>query len=348
MENMKLSIIVCAYNEQDSIKKCIEELLDQVINHHNIEIIIIDNESKDQTYDIASDCIKSSLFKNIRLFSIEHCPLTSSRNFGLSVAKGDYVAYVDADGYVMKGWLSIILSKIEKGFDLLSGSVAISQKSNFFSRGIFYSHFLPSLESAKPKMIIGANMVFKRSKLISINGFHNTISGRGDETLLLHILTKKYKSFKVLNDMSLKVVNSYANKIEIWLKQQIDEGEAGYYQYIENSIFKRVGKFFIKLSSPILVLFLLFDFFISIHIYLYYFVFSIFLIRHLSRAKYYINSFKIGFYNLSLNYILFIPIILTGSVFLDLGYCLSHFNRKVKDYSYAIPGEKIKSYPKIN
>ena len=348
MKKMKLSIIVCAYNEQDSIKKCIEELLDQVINHHNIEIIIIDNDSKDQTYHIALDCIKNSLFKNITLFSIKHCPLTGSRNFGLNVAKGDYVAYIDADGYVMKGWLSIVLSKIEKGFDLLSGSVAISQKSNFFSRGIFYSHFLPSLESAKPKMIIGANMIFERSKLISINGFQNTISGRGDETLLMHILTKNYQSLKILNDMSLKVVNSYPDKIETWLKQQIQEGKSGYYQEIENGVLIRLAKFIIKISSPIFILLFLLDFFISIHIYLYYFLFSLFLIRQLPKTKYYINSFKIGFSNLSYNYILFIPIIVIGSVFLDLGYCLGIFNRNVKDYSRAIPGKIIKSYPEIH
>ena len=132
MEKMKLSIIVCAYNEQDSIKKCIEELLDQVINRHNIEIIIIDNDSEDQTYHIVSECIKNSLFKNIRLFSIEHCPLTGSRNFGLNAARGEYIAYVDADGYIMDNWLTKLIENIQNDFDIFSGSVSINSSSSFF------------------------------------------------------------------------------------------------------------------------------------------------------------------------------------------------------------------------
>ena len=38
MKKIKLSIIVCAYNEENSIKKCIEKLINQVIDYNNIEI----------------------------------------------------------------------------------------------------------------------------------------------------------------------------------------------------------------------------------------------------------------------------------------------------------------------
>tara|TARA_S200000501_G_C20851682_1_gene755920 strand:+ start:1020 stop:2051 length:1032 start_codon:yes stop_codon:yes gene_type:complete len=342
MEKMKLSIIVCAYNEQDSIKKCIEELLDQVINHHNIEIIIIDNESKDQTYDIASDCIKNSLFKNIRLFSIEHCPLTGSRNFGLNAARGEYIAYVDADGYIMDNWLTKLIENIQNDFDIILGSVSINSSSSFFSKGIFYSHFLPSLESSKNK-IIGANMAFKRSKLLSVKGFHTVPTGRGDEILVFSLLKEKFKSLKIIYDKSCKVVNSYPHKVSIWLNQQIDEGRSG--RRIDDSIYKRIIKSIFKLPSFILPIIVLLDFFSNISFNIYLILLQLLFIRHLFRFQYYSNSIQTGFNNLGIQYILFFPILILGSIFLDVGYFFGLFDQRERNYIISNPGKLLKKYP---
>ena len=342
MEKMKLSIIVCAYNEQDSIKKCIEELLDQVINHNNIEIIIIDNDSEDQTYYIALECIKNSLFKNIRLFSIKHCPLTGSRNFGLNVARGDYITYVDADGYVMNDWLDKLKENIQNGFDIFSGSVSINPSSSFFSKGIFYSHFLPSLESSKNK-IIGANMAFKRSKLLSVKGFHNVPTGRGDETLVFSLLKEKFKSLKIIYDKSCKVVNSYPHKTSIWLYQQIDEGRSG--RSIDDSLYKRIITSIFKLPSFVLPIILLFDFFSNISSKIYLILLFLLFIRHLFRFQYYSNSIKTGFKNLGIQYILFFPILILGSIFLDFGYLFGLIYQRERNYIISNPGKLLKKYP---
>jgi len=341
---MKLSIIVCAYNEQDSIKKCIEELLDQVINHHNIEIIIIDNDSKDQTYHIASECIKNSLFKNITLFSIEHCPLTGSRNFGLNVARGDYVAYIDADGYIMDKWISKLVANIQNDFDIFSGLVSINPSSSFFSKGIFYSHFLPSLESSSRKnKIIGANMAFKRSKLLSVKGFHTVPTGRGDETLVFSLLKEKFKSLKIIYDKSCKVVNSYPHKISIWFSQQIEEGRSG--RSIDRSIYKIIIKSLFKLPSFILPIIVLVDFFFNISPNIYLSLLFLLFIRHLFRFQYYSNSIQTGFNNLGIQYILFFPILILGSVFLDFGYFFGLLDQRGRNYIISNPGKLLKKYP---
>tara|TARA_B100001175_G_C19511962_1_gene644453 strand:- start:1019 stop:2074 length:1056 start_codon:yes stop_codon:yes gene_type:complete len=349
MKKIKLSIIVCAYNEENSIKKCIEKLINQVIDYNNIEIIIIDNESKDQTYHIASECIKNSLFKNITLFSIEHCPLTGSRNFGLKVARGDYVAYIDADGYIMDKWFSRLITNIEIDFDVFLGSVSINPSSSFFSKSIFYGHFLPSLESrSRENKIIGANMAFKRSKLLSVNGFHTVSTDRGDETLIFSLLKEKFKSLKIIYDKSCKVINSYPERASMWFSQQFQEGKSDRNaEHLKKFNYKKTFKLVLKSTSIVLPIVLLVDLFLNVNLGIFVnLLLLLFIVRHLVRWKYYFYSILNGFKNIGIRYLFFLPIIILGSLSLDFGYLFGSSNRLIKNYGISPSGKLLKKYSK--
>ena len=93
---MLISIIVPAYNCENTISNCIESLIVQT--YRNIEIIIVDDGSKDNTYDIAS---KYSCNDNrIVCIKQDNAGPGAARNSGMRLAKGQYFTFVDADDTV--------------------------------------------------------------------------------------------------------------------------------------------------------------------------------------------------------------------------------------------------------
>jgi len=82
-----VSIVVTTRNEERNIAKCLRSLIMQ--SYKNIEIIVVDNNSKDRTLAIAKEYTKKIFTKG---------PERSvQRNFGAKKAKGKYYAYIDAD-----------------------------------------------------------------------------------------------------------------------------------------------------------------------------------------------------------------------------------------------------------
>ena len=98
MSNNKISIIVPIYNSERFIADCIESLINQT--YQNIEIILIDDGSSDNSYEI---CKKyQSLDSRIILISQVNSGVSIARNKGIKVATGQHIMFVDSDDYVYK------------------------------------------------------------------------------------------------------------------------------------------------------------------------------------------------------------------------------------------------------
>ena len=92
-----LSIIIPVYNAEEYIGKCIHSIIDNN-DTSEIEIICVDDGSQDRSGMICDDF--SSRYPNIHVIHKENGGVSSARNTGLSVAQGDYIAWIDSDDYV--------------------------------------------------------------------------------------------------------------------------------------------------------------------------------------------------------------------------------------------------------
>lgn len=95
----KVSIIVPFYNVEGYMEKCLDSLVNQTLD--DIEIILVNDGSKDRSIDIAKKYIKEYP-KKIVYLEKENGGLSDSRNFALPHAKGEYIAFLDSDDYVEK------------------------------------------------------------------------------------------------------------------------------------------------------------------------------------------------------------------------------------------------------
>ncbi|WP_293989353.1 glycosyltransferase family 2 protein [uncultured Megasphaera sp.] len=111
MENIKLSVIIPAYNAGESIGRCLDSIFDSVQDGY-IEIICVDDGSKDDTWQVLQRY--AAKYACIHAFHKKNGGVGSARNVGLSKVTGDYIAWVDSDDYVTADWYSEIMTGLTK------------------------------------------------------------------------------------------------------------------------------------------------------------------------------------------------------------------------------------------
>lgn len=107
----KISIIVPVYNVENYLAKCLDSLVNQT--YQNIEILVVDDGSTDDSGKIISD-FSGKFPEKIRSFYKENGGLSDARNVGIDNATGDYIGFVDSDDYVVETMFEEMLDLAEK------------------------------------------------------------------------------------------------------------------------------------------------------------------------------------------------------------------------------------------
>ena len=108
---MRVSVIIPVYNVEKHIAGCIQSLLNQDLNVNEYEIIIVNDGSTDNSIIIAKQFQLNHA--NIFIFDKENGGVGSARNYGLDVARGAYVYFIDPDDYLASNTLKSILDSAE-------------------------------------------------------------------------------------------------------------------------------------------------------------------------------------------------------------------------------------------
>lgn len=119
---MKISVITAVYNREDTIARSIKSIKGQ--NYNNIELIIVDGESNDQTLTI----LKNLLDKNDTLISEKDKGIYDALNKGIKISTGDIICFLHSDDFFDN---NDVLMKIYNLFSLNNVDI-IYGNSNFF------------------------------------------------------------------------------------------------------------------------------------------------------------------------------------------------------------------------
>lgn len=98
----KISVIVPIYNAAPYVAKCIEGILSQT--YRNIEVILIDDGSTDRSAEICQAFAQKDL--RIRFISQENQGVSATRNNGIALAEGEFIAFIDSDDEICPEYLS--------------------------------------------------------------------------------------------------------------------------------------------------------------------------------------------------------------------------------------------------
>ena len=95
-----ISIIIPCYNAEQSLERCLNSVVSQY--YQNLEIIIVDDGSRDQTSDIYTKFKKEDY--RIKVIKQNNSGVSKARNVGLKAVTGAYVCFVDSDDWVEKNY----------------------------------------------------------------------------------------------------------------------------------------------------------------------------------------------------------------------------------------------------
>lgn len=110
--NYKVSVIIPIYNVEEYLRDCLDSLLKQTINMNDVEILLINDGSSDNSLNI---CKEYALFNsNIKLFTQENAGVSAARNIGIKNAQGRYIMFLDADDNYTPGTLEAVTNFFEK------------------------------------------------------------------------------------------------------------------------------------------------------------------------------------------------------------------------------------------
>lgn len=142
----RLSVIIPMYNVEKHIEKCILSVYNQNLNEGDFEIILVDDESPDNSVNIAKKVTEN--FSNVSIISQKNKGLGGARNTGIENASGEYLLFLDSDDYYLKNTLTPILNISDKyNLDILEfGAQFVNEKEEVLFK---------SAKSNSPKVLTG-------------------------------------------------------------------------------------------------------------------------------------------------------------------------------------------------
>ncbi|MDR6196031.1 glycosyltransferase family 2 protein [Siphonobacter sp. SORGH_AS_0500] len=187
MNELPLSVVICTYNRADLIGLALEDLTKQTLDTSQFEIIVIDNNSKDNTSEVVR--IFTEKYPHIHYFFEGKPGRSIARNRGWREAKGTFVAYLDDDIRVDPQWAMALLGALRQQPQPLAVGGLVEP---------WYAEtppkwFIPEFELRSwgekagyipahraPFGFAGGNMGIARSLLEKYRGFQEELGGGGD------------------------------------------------------------------------------------------------------------------------------------------------------------------------
>ena len=116
MHNPVLSVIVCAYNVERYIEKCILSIINQ--DYRDIEIIVVNDASTDKTTEKLEFLVNK--LGNIHLISLDkNVGRSEARNVGIRVSRGEFISFIDGDDEIKPRTYSKLIPLFTKDIDVI-------------------------------------------------------------------------------------------------------------------------------------------------------------------------------------------------------------------------------------
>jgi len=185
-----ISVITPVFNRADEIPHLLESMAKQTVASDRFEMVIVDDESTDETINII-ESIEPDLNFNFNLVKQENAGPGAARNRGMEEAKGELFIFIDSDCEADPRWLETILESFEgegfgafggpdaskMGFTTLQRAIDFSMTS-FLTTGGLRGHSIRPLAKFYPR---SHNMGMTRSLYEKVGGFGSLRHGQDIE-----------------------------------------------------------------------------------------------------------------------------------------------------------------------
>lgn len=134
-----ISVIIPVYNVEPYLERCVDSVINQT--YKNLEIILVDDGSTDGSGGICDAYEKKDV--RIRVIHKKNGGLSSARNSGLKIARGEYIGFVDSDDYIALDMYALMQRHMRADVDIVScATVQFNKRGRISKRGFMHGKLL--------------------------------------------------------------------------------------------------------------------------------------------------------------------------------------------------------------
>ncbi len=220
-QHVSITLIVCAHNELENLKRLIPKLLNQ--NYHDFEILVMDDRSDDGSFDYFTNLYREEpKFRMLRISSVEtgKNPKKNALTKAIEASKKDYILLTDADCLpVSTEWIASMSSNLSQLKQIVVGYSPYTFKNGFLNKLIQFEtlftavHYFSFAMAGIPYMAVGRNVLYKKYLFVKNKGFssHENTTGGDDDLFIRDVATKENVAWSLSKESYV-----YSNPKENW------------------------------------------------------------------------------------------------------------------------------------
>ena len=201
----KISIIIPAYNAEKYINECIDSILKNSKESLNqTEIIVINDGSTDRTLKKLEKYKENNI---IHVYTTKNQGVSAARNYGIKLAKGEWITFIDADDKVTEGFVDQNINELNNSA-LLKTTISTNNYNNQIKdkTTISIQHLLSKLTYGEMPAFI-FSYFFKKDIVKQIH-FNKNIHFMEDSLFLIEYLNKTKEKYNVETNLASYLYNN--------------------------------------------------------------------------------------------------------------------------------------------
>ncbi|MBB6498100.1 glycosyltransferase [Pedobacter cryoconitis] len=239
-EQPLISIIIPAYNEEENILKTLFSL-SQTVTKHTIEVIVVNNNSADDTELLANAC-------QVNCITEKKQGITNARNAGLQLAKGEYILNADADTIYPATWIDDMVAPLinDATVCLTYGTFSFVPIAGtprlvyfFYEYAADFNRTICKHFKEEALNVYGFNSACRRLQCLSVDGFNHPPGTNEDGWLAIKLREKGYGRFHWVT----------STKSIVWTTDRRIQLDGGLYKATYDRLVKNISLDHVKKKS---------------------------------------------------------------------------------------------------
>ncbi|MFD1063215.1 glycosyltransferase [Winogradskyella litorisediminis] len=251
--DISVSVIICAKNEAENLKKNLPSFLNQ--DYRNFELVLINDSSSDETFEIMEAFAeKHNNIKLVNVKSIE--PFWGNKKYaltlGIKAATHEFLLFTDADCKpVSNRWIKEMSSHFNNKASIVLGYGAYKKvKNSFLNKLIRFETLMTAIQyfsyakTGNPYMGVGRNLAYRKEQFFKQNGFINHMQIRsGDDDLFINETANKKNTAICYSENSF-TISEPKHSFNDWITQKRRHiSTAKHYKFLDKFL---LGTFYIS------------------------------------------------------------------------------------------------------
>ena len=212
-----ISVIVPVWNDSERVIACVDALKNQSLDNRLFEIIVVDNGSSDNTYEVLQQVNEITLLKETKPGSY------AARNKAIVAARGNLLAFTDSDCLPDINWLEELVTCINSSTNIgvVAGEIEFfkAEKDNVEQEALaFESMFsMNQKKYAEEGLCITAKWCYRKEEIVAQTGFRTDLKSGGDHDMAKKIVAS---GLEVKYCKDAKVLHPARNNLELLKKRR--------------------------------------------------------------------------------------------------------------------------------